>query len=96
MSGFDFRDMLGGASATLGKPPEIAIGEIGETMFWPIIAEAKRHSCSPADVVASALTHLAVCYGKADQVETAREMLQHVAKIASAVERALDEVAGHG
>lgn len=92
MSGFDFRDMLGGASVKLGKTPEIAIGEIGRDMFQPILEQAKLHSCNPADVIASALTHIAVCYGKGGKMDAARDMLRHVARIAAAIEEALDEV----
>lgn len=92
MSGFDFRDMLGGACAMIGDGPQAAIREIGETMFWPILEQAKVHSCNPADVLASALTHLAVCYGKAGHFDDARDMLRHVARIAKTVEEALEEV----
>ncbi|MGW8135402.1 hypothetical protein ACWGNZ_07160 [Sphingomonas zeae] len=92
MSGFDFRDMLGGASVTLGNTPPPPIGEIGEAMLGPILALAKQHDCNPADVITSAMTHLAVCCGKAGRPDLAIDMLQHVQSIGRAVEETMREV----
>lgn len=92
MSNFDFRDMLGGASVTLGEAPAPPIGEIGDAMLGPILALAKQHDCNPADVITSAMTHLAVCCGRAGRPDLAIDMLQHVQSIGRAVEDTMREV----
>lgn len=91
--GFDFRDMLGGASATVGtSEPELAIDAIGRALFMPIIEQAKRHQCSPADVLVSAMTQVAIIYAKADREAEAQRMLRHIATVAAGIERTIGEL----
>jgi hypothetical protein len=92
MPGFDFRDMMGGASVQLGDVNhQIAITAIGRAMFHPIAEQARLHGCSPADVICSAFSYVAILYAKGGEPETGKAALAHIATIAQTISRAIDE-----
>lgn len=90
MSDFDFRDLLGGASATVSDPDvQEKITKIGEAMLPAVLFLARLHQASLGDVIAAAMSKVALSVHIAGHPDAAVEMLRHVGSIAQTVEQAI-------